>query len=382
MNKVNFSLLQIFRGWAAVLVVLVHATGITADQHGQPFLGSFFAMGNAGVDFFFVLSGFLIFYIHQGDFAQPHRLATYLRKRVVRIFPIYWLVTLLILPVYFIVAHYGQGDETQPSIIAGSLLLLPMTRSPILVAGWSLRHEMLFYLWFALLIGLRPRYARPIIGVWIVGVIGSVIMSLGGPHRFENPVIHLLWWPQNFEFLIGCLAAWLVARMPTSRLPRGACIVLLVMGLVAFLSTGLFPGPIYELARSEHVLLYGSLSFVIIVASTMLDRQGGLAIARSGPYRGMALLGDASYSLYLVHGPVLSVLYKVAGSQQLLTRYGTHLITPIIITITLLAGLLAHVCLERPLLQKLPRGSDKFISTSISPCESSSVVSNPSKSIR
>ncbi len=58
---------------------------------------------------------------------------------------------------YFVVGGYGQGDETRPGVILGSLLLVPMTRAPILVAGWSLVHEMLFYLLVWTLIAVRGR---------------------------------------------------------------------------------------------------------------------------------------------------------------------------------------------------------------------------------
>ena len=356
-GKVNFSLLQIFRGWAAVLVVLVHSSAIASEQHHHPFLGNFFAMGNAGVDFFFVLSGFLIFHIHGKDFGQPRQLTSYLWKRIVRIFPIYWLVTLLILPVYFIVAHYGQGDETHASIILGSLLLVPMARAPILVAGWSLRHELLFYFWFVLLIGLRPRWAWPIIGLWVASMLVSVGLSFGTAYRYSHPVIHLLLWPQNFEFIVGCLAAVLLYKLPVGILSRPMCIGLLLAGLGGFLATGFFPGPLFDLARSEHVLLYGGLSFIIVITSTSLDLSGGFSnrIKYSLPYRGFDYLGEASYSLYLLHGPVISILFKLAGAQSLYSSFSGSFITPVIVILTVGAGCFFHTFVERPLLRRVRR---------------------------
>ena len=80
----RFSLLQIFRGWAAILVLLIHASYIAAGQHGMPIAGNFFTMGNAGVDFFFVLSGFLITHLHLGDIGRREKLNSYVRKRFVR----------------------------------------------------------------------------------------------------------------------------------------------------------------------------------------------------------------------------------------------------------------------------------------------------------
>ena len=149
-TRTNFRLLQIYRGWAAMLVVLFHATGIGWHQFQASFLGNYFEMGSAGVDFFFVLSGFLITHIHLKDIGKPDRLGSYARKRFVRIYPAYWVVTLAILPFYWIVPGWGQGDEKTPSVIANSFLLLPMLRGPVLMAGWTLCHEVLFYLVFGL----------------------------------------------------------------------------------------------------------------------------------------------------------------------------------------------------------------------------------------
>ena len=353
----RFDLLQIFRGWAALLVILVHASGISSEKHGTPFLGGFFAMGNAGVDFFFVLSGFLIFHIHRQDFGKPERLRIYLRKRFVRIFPIYWVVSLLVIPAYFLVSHFGQGDETRPSVIFNSIFLLPMERSPILVAGWSLRHEILFYFWLALLIGIRRRWARPIIATWIVGVLVSVWLSLGTVHRFSNPVMHLLWWPQNIEFIMGCVAAFIMPELPTRVFTRPFCIALLIGSLLGFLATGFFSGPLLSLARSEHVLLFGSLSFVIVVTSTHIDNNEflGTSIRNALPFRFSCYLGNASYSIYLLHGPTLSILFKIADACGIMTTPGGLWVTPIAFALAVSVGCLFHSCVEQPLLGLLGR---------------------------
>lgn len=357
----KFELLQIFRGWAALLVILVHASAIVSTQHHSDFMGGFFLMGNAGVDFFFVLSGFLIFHIHRNDFGNPARLGIYAWKRLSRIFPVYWVVSLAILPVYFYVSKYGQGDETDPWVIFNSLFLLPMARSPMLVAGWSLRHELLFYFWFALLIGLNRRWSIPIITLWVVGVIVSVILSIGSAHRFTNPVMHLLWWPQNFEFIIGCAAAFIMPKLSVAIFTRSVCLSLMFFGVIAFLATGFFTGPLLDLARSEHVLCFGLISFVIIVTSTLLEYRHSLTVfwRNKPPFRFFCYLGTASYSIYLVHGPILSVLFKVAGAYNLIPVYGGNWVTASIFIITIAVGCLFHAMVERPMMGFLTRNRPK-----------------------
>jgi exopolysaccharide production protein ExoZ len=87
--------LQAGRAFAALAVVLFHlniyAFGTKPHMGGE--LSSLFNMGYAGVEFFFVLSGFLMMHVHHADLGRPEKLAAYARKRAVRIYPMYWIVS-------------------------------------------------------------------------------------------------------------------------------------------------------------------------------------------------------------------------------------------------------------------------------------------------
>ena len=93
------------RGLAALLVVTRHCTQMLsgARYFGALPLGGLFVFGHAGVDFFFVLSGFIIAYIHAGDLGRPERFGGYASKRVIRIYPTYW-VALAIMGALLVVA--------------------------------------------------------------------------------------------------------------------------------------------------------------------------------------------------------------------------------------------------------------------------------------
>ena len=359
-EKVTFSLLQIFRGWAAVLVILVHVSWITYDKYSTVFLKNYFAMGAAGVDFFFVLSGFLICHIHLKDIGRPKQTIPYLTKRLIRIYPIYWLVTLVILPTYFLVPNYGQGDETHPAIIAGSFLLYPISRAPILVAGWTLCHEMLFYFIFAFLIGVRSRWALGGALLWACGVFASVIFAFNEPINYTGPVHHLFFWPQNLEFILGCIAAFIFARMNIlniSQAQRRLCLTLLALGIFAFLLTGLLTEDFLNIQLGKHVLVYGALSFLIVITSALIDRSGGLspACVNNFAYRAMHYMGNASYSIYLVHGPCLSATFKLLSHHNFITKIGVIPATWMIIIFTILVGCACHAFVEQPLLDWLRR---------------------------
>src|SRR5581483_10552875 len=111
--------------------------------------------------------------------------------------------------------------------------------------------------------------------------------------------------------------------------------------------------PFLDLKLGEHVALFGTLSFVIVIASSLLDLTCDPADRwrRSAPYRGLFFLGDASYSLYLIHGPSLSVLFKLANRGGWLERFGTAPVAWLCIAVTVVIGGAFHVIAERPLLR-------------------------------
>src|SRR5579864_9480491 len=90
-----------FRGAAALLVLFFHASSVSTFFLHSDFWSWLFFFGYSGVDFFFVLSGFIIFLTHRADIGRSERLNAYLTKRFIRIYPVYWTVALVLVPVYF-----------------------------------------------------------------------------------------------------------------------------------------------------------------------------------------------------------------------------------------------------------------------------------------
>jgi exopolysaccharide production protein ExoZ len=144
--KKNLSSLQLFRGIAAVLVILHHSTTILKQSTGKEFVwGIFEPFGSHGVDFFFVLSGFIILYAHYNDIGKAN-LVQYFKKRFVRIYPVYWIRVIPLIPILFLFPAIGaQGTETELSVIIESVLLIPNETPPFLGVAWTLTHEILFY---------------------------------------------------------------------------------------------------------------------------------------------------------------------------------------------------------------------------------------------
>ena len=150
-----FNSIQICRGIAALLVLLFHLGRATAHYFELPALAVPFEFGDAGVYFFFVLSGFVITLAHSKYANNPGKLSNYALSRVIRIYPTYWILFCLVLVMKLLLPQVGVPLADPLSILKG-LALIPQTPldgayetyAPIIVVAWTLQYEMIFYLIF------------------------------------------------------------------------------------------------------------------------------------------------------------------------------------------------------------------------------------------
>ena len=130
--------LQVARGVAAMLVAAFHTTIQLQKKFDFRFAFDDFRFGHAGVDLFFVVSGFIILHVHRRDIGKRERLGVYVAKRAGRIYPVYWVVLATILPVFFLVPSLGEGYERNLTVIIKSWLLVPQQHFPVLGVVWTL----------------------------------------------------------------------------------------------------------------------------------------------------------------------------------------------------------------------------------------------------
>jgi len=140
----KLDILQIFRGLAALAVLLHHTTGQAIKVDSYSYLNNFFQIGWSGVNFFFVLSGFIIFYVHYKDIGNKCKLSNFPLKRVIRLFPIYWVMRIGVLAIFFLNPHFGLGHAWLPipnfayativviTALSFGLLMYKYVESPIL----------------------------------------------------------------------------------------------------------------------------------------------------------------------------------------------------------------------------------------------------------
>ncbi len=339
--------IQAARGIAALLVVAFHLTGLSQRIWHETFAGNFFDFGWAGVDLFFVLSGFIIYYVHGRDIARPDRLRPYAWRRFARIYPIYIIVTLAVLPIYL--AGWGEAAKRDPGVIIRSFLLLPQPTGvfPVVTVGWSLSFEALFYLLFGLLIVLPRRAGRVLFGGWMAASAGAAIYHVfyGPGFAPAHPAIAFLVDGRNLEFGLGFLVGWAIRR----GVVRGGA-AMLAGGVASFLLAGWnvdrewtsFAVTLAWLGVSAAAIVYG-------VAALDLQRRRRVPSA-------LRLVGDASYSIYLTHGLALNALVPLGHKVHLAERIGAVPAQLLCFGIAVGAGLIVYAAVEKPILRWLRPG--------------------------
>jgi exopolysaccharide production protein ExoZ len=339
--------IQILRAVAAVSVICFHETVRAVQLLNHTLLANAFGFGVAGVDLFFVISGFIIFTVHRNDIGRPEMLRPYLIKRFIRIYPIYWIVTLVIMPVYL--SGYGLGSKRSPEVFLKSLVLFPQNPGtfPIVNVAWTLSYEVLFYLMFALLIGLRHRLV--VVLVWTAWLIPCAVnLGLQLTHTWYPPANSLLFQfvfsDRNLEFLLGCGAAWVAPRL-RPHFGRPA----MWLGLAAFFALGfsIALSPSFHPFGDSTVALFALPSLLMVIGAACLDRTS----ARQAP-RPLVELGDASYTLYLIHFSMVTAAFLLFRHLHvpatLLLPYAV-----VVLVACCTAARLVYAYIERPLLKRL-----------------------------
>src|SRR5215467_2504234 len=151
--------IQFLRALAAAAVVAFHVRFDFVNNVSPPgFLPAAFNLGAAGVDLFFVISGFVMVYSSESLFGRPNAPATFLLRRIVRIVPLYWLMTSVMLA-YVLARGFGPSDAS-PQLALASYFFIPYRRpsgamDPLYGIGWTLNYEMFFYVVFAVAMAAR-----------------------------------------------------------------------------------------------------------------------------------------------------------------------------------------------------------------------------------
>lgn len=331
-----FQSLQVFRGLAAIGVVLHHAGLFAHRQLGISYCNDVFDPGMIGVDFFFVLSGFIITSVHGQDIGKPDAAPTYLKRRFFRIYPL-----LLILTAVKLLIECVQGGQRSLGNILSSFLLLPPPKGeyPIITAAWTLQHEALFYGLFLLAILTGKRVALVLSTLWVALMVVARFGQIDGIVAF---VLH----PHHIEFLIGCLASLILARKQSRCLSPAIQFILLSVVLM--------------LGKADALLWRAALGCAfagLVLLGTVIERSWALPSV-------LRLFGDASYSIYLAHTPLLLGLAKASNHWVNGDLYRAHLAITVAVILSIAFGVVVYRLIERPLLDWSRKFSAKALPAS------------------
>tara|TARA_R110002020_G_scaffold87764_8_gene216077 strand:- start:3596 stop:4663 length:1068 start_codon:yes stop_codon:yes gene_type:complete len=332
----RFLTIQYLRGLAAMLVLASHALL-------YPLIGEHLGYGRLGwlgVILFFVISGFIMVVV-TGETAFSAR--DFLRRRFIRVVPMYWLATLLAAALALMAPQVFKTTVYDGTELVLSLLFIPFYNAasqglhPLYKLGWTLNYEMFFYLSFALLGFLRVGSRV----IWLT--LGFA--SLAGLGLILQPQAAIPQFYTSFMPLAFCAGAWLglaTLRGTLGRLSKPVSAIIAVIGLLALIE---------GFAWDRHLVEDGGAFVGLLVFAAALVLLAVRFEPQLPRLNLFEALGDASYSIYLSHIYVVAILSGIAFR---LLDPGNLLVDLLIAGLTIAGGLglglLLYRRVEQPML--------------------------------
>ena len=319
---------QYLRGIAAFMVLVNHVAW-KLQQRGSHVLDGF-SIGEAGVDIFFVVSGFIMCHITAGPRID---IREFIRNRCIRILPLYWILTTVALAIYLIAPDRVNTSGGTTHVLA-SYLLVPVKGKFLVQAGWTLSYEFYFYLVFAVGLLFGPRLGPLLAALLLVTLAGLGTWQVSDSTAWTFLTGNLL-----LEFVagIGLYAVWrlrLVKRRWMSWL-------MLLAGVGIFVAANQADDPTF--LSKVRAVRFGLPALLVCWGMVSLERP----IARHR-IRWLEHLGDISYSLYLSHAFAIGACALLLGRVRFSGPWGEWLLTGVLIATGLLVAELCYRGIEVP----------------------------------
>lgn len=320
--------IQYLRAAAAILVVIYHATvALNLQDASIPT----FELGRLGVDIFFVISGFIMWQTTAAGQMKPPR---FLYKRLARIVPLYWLVTLTMFAMPSISGTIAGATQQHVDHLIASLFFIPYPYPaepahflPVYVPGWSVNYEMLFYALFAASLFI----SNP--GTRLVAMLSTLVGLVVAGAVIDGPAL-LAWFtsPLLLEFAAGVL----VGAWHNSASGQKLRVASLAAATAVLVSTLVPVGFLGQMAGAA----------LIVIIAVALEQQRLVP-----PNSALKFLGDASYSLYLTHLFAIGVVSVAWNYLALWTsQFGQLMFMTVAVAASIVLASLVHVLIEKPLL--------------------------------
>lgn len=333
--------IQSLRFFAAIMVVIHHAVNTLHDKagfSGANWLLDFFYFGASGVQIFFIISGFVMVYASSGLFEKKGAWKKFLYRRIIRIYPIYIFCVVLNIAIR---STIGDVPYSDPISLVWTMALLPGYASNVIIPAWTLSYEMYFYIIFAVVLLLPARFALAAITLFFMACVAMRHFIAGGSlSEFSimatNPIL--------IDFVVGAWIGYFVKNYGLPRVPKFALISILILSIAALLFNFTFARHV------PYMVSFGIPSVLIVFSLVSIERRG----MWTSTFKRFSSLGDASYSLYLVHQLVLTMIFQWSSAG---TAVEFFVWVSIMISASLACGLAMYRYVEIPLLKMLRRSS-------------------------
>ncbi len=302
---------------------------------------------NAGVDIFFVISGFIMWHTTFGKGVDQ---ATFLKHRIRRIVPLYWIVTTFYLVVLLSKPSWMQSGQFSLYHVIASYLFIPAAHPanplemwPLVVPGWSLNCEMFFYLLFSFSLVLSSQLRIIALQAMIIGLVAiHYIFDLP-----ENSILGFYTSNIMLEFAFGVALGYLCS---TAR-PVGfrAAAAVFVIGIISFGVVAIAPDALPNI----RCITFGLPSLLVVAGAVLYERSRPIPRIPL-----LELVGNSSYSLYLIHGSVLSFLaqlWRHSNSLSPNSLPGMVSFMAVGVVLAVIAGIIVYRTIEKPMLRAFSR---------------------------
>ena len=318
--------IQYMRAIAVLLVILYHA--ISKGEIYSETSWAWFNFGEAGVDLFFIISGYIMCYTTRRK--RPN-IYEFMKARVVRIMPLYWILTTVALAIYLVAPDKINSSGGDTSIFY-SYTLLPSNSKYLIQNGWTLSYEFFYYAIFSigLIFSATRKYVVPAVVLTILVMLGQII-------RPSNVALEFMTSSILVEFVMGIAAFYVVQKYQISKniaLAFCGASIVLIAGISYWGTTG------------NRVIDYGIPALFLFMGLIYLEET--LQNNKHHPLNQiLGKIGDSSYSTYLLH-PFFLAIAAIVFKKLGLANFGNLFVICLVIG-SILTGWICYVTLEMPI---------------------------------
>ncbi len=341
----TFMGVQYLRAIAALMIVAFHAVNVVRDRIDANAWQ--LNIGNARVDVFFAISGLMIVLTTYRHWGQVGFFRKFLKRRLIRVVPLYWLATSMKLAVILVLPSIALSSGQNWWHIIASYLFIPAYNDsgmifPLLVPGWTLNFEILFYIIFAIALWLRLSPIKFVIPIFF-GMVA--IRYAFGPFEWA-PMS--LFSERLLTFCLGMMIGLAVKRQQLLSLNASMLIIPIAIFLL-LAGNHVFEVPLGEMP----FLMWGVPAGVLIYALISFEYEASIADISI-----LHKLGDASYCIFLFHPFVVTPIAMVVKKLSLGTPASLAVVAVSALVVSSIVGYVIHLRLEKPFLAYMRRRFD------------------------